>query len=340
MPSPRLEPLELTEAERRTLRDWARDGAGPLAVRAAIVLACGTSAKSNTAVAAELGVSRDMVRTWRSRFLRRRLAGLADEPRPGRPRTITDDQIELVILTTLRRPPPNGDPHWSTRSMATLSGLSQSAISRIWRAAGLKPHLPETWTLTTDPEFVERVRDVVGLFLAPPDAGDAVGRRWAGQNVLALCVEKPTPARATGPADPFRSVPPTMAGSFPALDIPASLAIADPHEELLRFLQTVDAAVPAELELHLICDNDAIHRLPAAKKWLSRRSRFQVHFISAGASWLNLVQRWLARLADRGAVETAVRRWIDTRDADPKPFLWTRTADEILSALATPLRPD
>jgi transposase len=273
--SPKLESLVLSDQERQVLQGWARrrKTAQALALRSRIVLACACGA-SVTAVAADLRISRDTVRKWRSRFLAARLEGLADEPRPGAPRKITDEQVELVIIRTLEERGPGQDTHWSTRSMAAATGMSQSAISRIWRAFGLKPHLTETWKLSTDPQFIEKVRDVVGLYMDPPD------------KALVLCVDEKSQIQAldrTAPSLPM--LPGSQARAshdyvrhgttslFAALEVASGSVIAQHyrrhrHQEFLRFLKLIDAAVPSGLDLHLICDNYATHKTPAVKKWL------------------------------------------------------------------------
>ena len=351
MPSPKSEPVVLTGDERRTLEAWSRrrKTSQALAVRSRIVLACARGA-SNTAVAAELGVSRDMVARWRKRFLAGRLEGLGDEPRPGRPRVIGDDQIERVVTRTLEET-PGVDTHWSTRSMAAASGMSQSAISRIWRAFGLKPHTVQTWKLSTDPQFVDKVRDVVGLYLNPPD------------NALVLAVDEKSQIQAIDRTAPILPIMPTTPARmthdyirhgttslFAALDLSSGSVIAQPYrrhrqQEFLRFLKLIDAAVPKDLDLHLVLDNYATHKTDKIKQWLIRHPRFHLHFTPPSSSWLNLVERWFAELtrrklrrsAHRSIVELEkdVRRWINEWNNNPKPFVWTKPADEILKTLAT-----
>src|SRR5918995_1587455 len=255
-------PLILTEDERETLARWARrhKSAQALALRARIVLACADGA-TNKDVAAALGIWPQTVTKWRGRFVRDRLEGLADEPRPGRPRTIADEQVEQVITKTLEESPPNHDTHWSTRSMARATGMSQTAISRIWRAFGLKPHLQETWKLSTDPQFIDKVRDIVGLYLDPPAAA------------LVLCVDEKSQIQAldrTAPSLPILPGTPARrshdyvrngtASLFAALDVASGKVISQVHrrhrqQEFLKFLGTIDRNVPAELDVHLICDN-------------------------------------------------------------------------------------
>ena len=276
--------------------------------------------------------------------------GLTDEPRPGRPRTITDEQVELVITKTLEEQGPGLDTHWSTRSMAVAAGMSQTAVSRIWRAFGLKPHLTETWKLSSDPQFIEKVRDIVGLYLDPP----------AG--ALVLCVDEKSQIQALNRTAPCLPVLPTTPARmthdyvrngttslFAALEVASGSVIAQPyrqhrHQEFLRFLKLIDGAVPAEFDLHLICDNYATHKTPEVKRWLLRHPRFQLHFTPTSASWLNLVERWFAELTRRKLrrsahrsvteLEADLRQWTNQWNKNPRPFIWTKTADEILDTLA------
>src|SRR5215216_3587476 len=262
-------PLVLTDDERQTLERWSRRSktAQALALRCKIVLACADS-QTNQAVADQLGIWPQTVAKWRGRFVRQRLEGLTDEPRPGRPRTITDTQVEQVITKTLEEPPPRQDTHWSTRSMARATGMSQTAVSRIWRAFGLKPHLTETWKLSTDPQFIDKVRDVVGLYLDPPE------------RALVLCVDEKSQIQALDRTAP---VLPLMPGSpqrrshdysrhgttnlYAALNLASGLVISQmtPRHraiEFRRFLDRVDQAVPAWLDVHVICDNSSTHKTP------------------------------------------------------------------------------
>src|SRR5512132_1792088 len=341
----------LSDDERRVLAGWARrrKTAQALAVRSRIVLRCAEGGTIGE-VAAELGVSRDMVSKWRRRFLTDRLDGLSDEPRPGRPRVIGDEQVEQVIAKTLEERPSTGDTQWSTRSMAAATGMSQSTVSRIWRAFGLKPHLVQTWKLSTDPQFIDKVRDIVGLYLDPPE------------EALVLCVDEKSQMQAVDRTAPILPVMPTTPARmthdyvrhgttslFAALDLSSGSVIAEHHrrhrhQEFLRFLKTIDAAVPAEFDLHLVCDNYATHKTPQVKKWLLRHPRFHLHFTPTSASWLNLVERWFAELTTRKLrrsahrsvveLEADVRTWINQWNTNPKPFIWTKTADQILETLA------
>ena len=318
-------------------------------MRSQIVLACAAGGTIGS-VAAELGVSRDMVSKWRGRFLRDRLEGLTDEPRPGRPRTIGDEQVELVITRTLEERGPGEDTHWSTRSMAAATGMSQTAVSRIWRAFGLKPHLAETWKLSTDPQFIDKVRDIVGLYLDPPE------------KALVLCVDEKSQIQALNRTAPCLPVLPTTPARmthdyvrngttslFAALNVATGAVIAQHyrhhrHQEFLRFLKLIDAAVPVGLDVHLICDNYATHKTPAIRDWLLRHPRFHLHFTPTSSSWINLVERWFAELTNRklrrsahrtvADLEADIRNWISEWNKAPRPFVWTKTADEILETLA------
>jgi transposase len=351
MASPKLEPIVLTDDERQVLEGWARrrKTAQALAQRSRIVLACADGG-TVSGVAAELGLSRTTVGKWRSRFLEDRLKGLNDEPRPGRPRTVTDEHVEKVIAATLEQEPPNGDTHWSTRSMARSAGMSQTAVSRIWRAFGLKPHIIQTWKLSADPQFIDKVRDVVGLYMAPPE------------NALVLCVDEKSQIQAldrTAPCLPMLPTTPARrthdyvrngtTSLFAAFDLASGSVIAKSyrqhrHQEFLRFLKLIDQAVPKDLDLHLVLDNYATHKTPAIKEWLLRHPRFHLHFTPTSSSWLNLVERWFAELTSRKLrrsahrsvteLENDIRKWINEWNKDPRPFIWTKSADEILKTLA------
>ena len=347
---PKLPELALTDEERTTLERWARrrSSGQALALRCRIVLACAAGA-SNAAVASRLGISRPTVTKWRSRFVGRRLEGLADEPRPGAARTITDEQVEQVLVLTLETTPTDAT-HWSTRSLAKHVGMSQSAISRIWRAFGLKPHLVDTFKLSTDPQFIEKVRDVVGLYLDPPEAA------------MVLCVDEKTGVQAldrTAPVLPLLPGTPQRAthdytrhgttNLYAALDIASGKVISQltaRHRaiEFKRFLDHVDRQVPAGLDLHVICDNSSTHKTPAIQRWLVRHPRVHLHFTPTYSSWLNLVERWFAELTSkwlrRGShrsvaeLTASIQSWVDTWNQEPRPVVWTKTADEILDTIA------
>ena len=343
-------PLTLTSDEIDTLQRWTRrpTTAQALAERARIVLAC-ASGKDNSAVAAQARVTRQTVGRWRRRFLEQRLEGLLDEPRPGAPRTITDEHVERVIRLTLESTPRDAT-HWSTRAMAKRSGLSQTAVSRIWRTFALQPHRVETFKLSKDPLFIEKVRDIVGLYLNPPD------------RALVLCVDEKTQIQALDRSQPVLPMRPGQAerrthdytrhgttSLFAAFNARTGTIITEFHRrqrarEFRKFLDTIHARVPLTLAVHLILDNASTHKTPAIHRWLARHPRFHVHFTPTGASWINLVERWFAALTQkqlrRGVhrstreLEFAIRRYVEITNHQPKPFVWTKTADEILASVA------
>jgi transposase len=348
-------PLVLAGEERQVLEQWARRAktSQALALRSKIVLACAEGVP-NKEVAARFAVTPQMVGKWRARFVQRRLEGLADEPRPGQPRKVTDEKVEEVIVKTLEEVPPGGDTHWSTRSMAKATGLNQTAVSRIWRAFGLKPHREESWKLSADPQFIDKVRDIVGLYLDPPE------------HALVLCVDEKSQIQALNRTSPCLPVLPTTparrshdyvrngtASLFAALNVATGQVISQlhqrhRHQEFLKFLKAIDAATPAGLDLHLICDNYATHKTPAIRNWLLRHPRFRLHFTPTSSSWLNLVERWFAELTNRKLrrsshrsvteLEADIRAWTAAWNDNPRPFVWTKTADEILESIASYLQ--
>jgi transposase len=350
MSSSVLAPLELSAAERAQLESWTRrrTSAQALALRSRIVLLA-AAGRNNSEIARELGIHRNVAGKWRSRFLEHRLDGLTDEPRPGRPRTITDDKVEEVIVKTLESAPHDAT-HWSTRSMAREVGLTQSAVLRIWKAFGLQPHRQETWKLSKDPQFIDKVRDVVGLYLNPPE------------RAVVLCVDEKSQIQAldrTAPILPMLPGTPQRAthdyrragtsSLYAALDITTGQVIGALHSrhraiEFKKFLQTIDREVPAHFDVHLVLDNSSTHKTPAIRNWLAAHPRFVVHFTPTSSSWLNLVERWFAELTTkklrRGAhrsvrdLNTDIRAWIETWNENPRPFVWTKTAEEILDSIA------
>ena len=351
LPGPKLVPVVLNEQEREVLELLVRrrSTAQALALRARIVLAC-ADGLSNSEVARLTGASRPTVTTWRSRFLAGRVDGLFDEPRPGRPRTVSDAQVERVIVETLETKPADST-HWSSRQMAAATGLSQSTVSRIWRTFGLQPWRAETFKLSTDPLFVDKVRDVVGLYLDPPE------------RALVLCVDEKSQIQALDRSQPVLPMQPGVperrthdylragvTSLFAALDVATGTVIGSIHRrhrslEFLKFLRKIDASVPADQDVHLILDNYATHKTPAVKRWLLRNPRFHLHFTPTGASWLNLVERFFAEITNklirRGvhrsvqALEKDIRTWLTNWNEQPRPYVWTKTADEILTSLAT-----
>jgi transposase len=339
----------LTDDERERLVRWSRraKSAQSLALRSKIVLAC-ADGLDNKQVAAKLGVVPATVGKWRRRFVDKRLDGLLDEPRPGGPRTIGDEQIEAVIVATLERTPKDAT-HWSRTSMAAETGLSKSTIGRIWREFRLRPHLADTFKLSSDPMFVEKVRDVVGLYLDPPE------------RALVLCVDEKSGIQALDRSAPVLPMMPGMperrthdyvrSGTttlFAALDVATGQIIGSLHRrhraaEFKKFLTKIDAEVPAGLDVHLICDNLSTHKTPAIMGWLQTHPRFHLHFTPTSSSWLNQVERWFALLTDkrlrRGvhknlhALEKDIRDWVASWNENPRPFIWTKTADEIFERL-------
>ena len=341
--------LVLSEAEREELvaLTLRRKTAQALALRARIVLAC-ADGLANKTVAARQRVTQQTVGKWRSRYVEHRLDGLLDAPRSGAPRTIEDARVDAVIAKTLESV-PEGATHWSTRSMARESGLSQTAVSRIWRAFGLQPHRQESFKLSSDPLFVEKVRDIVGLYLDPP------------LRAMVLCVDEKSQIQALDRTQPLLPLAPGIPERrthdyerhgtttlFAALDIATGAVIGDLHRrhrssEFLQFLRTIEANVPDTLDIHLVMDNYGTHKTPSIKHWLARHPRFHVHFTPTSASWLNQVERWFATLTQkyirRGThrstrqLEQAIRHYIKINNANPKPFVWTKTADDILASI-------
>jgi transposase len=349
---PKAVAIELSEAEREQLERWSRrrKTASGLATRSRIVLTA-AAGESNAAIAKRLGVSRPTVTKWRARFAEQRLDGLLDEPRPGRPRTVSDDKVEEVIVRALESQPPDGGTHWSTRRMAQVAGVSQATVSRVWRAFGLQPHRVEHWKLSKDPLFVEKVKDIVGLYLDPPE------------RAVVLCVDEKSQIQALDRGAPTLPMPPGTpqrathdyerngtSSLFAALDAASGKVIRSLHSrhralEFKKFLVKIDRQVPAGLDVHLVLDNYATHKTPAIRRWLAAHPRFHLHFTPTGASWLNLVERWFgeltARMLRRGAhrsvhqLNADIERWVEQWNENPKPYVWTKSADQILATLAT-----
>jgi transposase len=350
VPNSVLDELVLTDGERAQLQAWARrpKSAQALALRSRIVLSA-ADGLGNRQVAERLGVNRMTVGKWRARFVADRLDGLLDEPRPGRPRTVLDEQVEAVITRTLETTPTDAT-HWSTRSLAAELGMSQSAVSRIWRAFGLQPHRQDSWKLSKDPQFIDKIRDVVGLYLDPPE------------RAVVLCVDEKSQIQAldrTAPIFPMMPGTPARASHdykragtsslYAALDLASGKVIGSLHArhraiEFKKFLAKIDAEVPAEFDVHVVLDNASTHKTPAVKRWLAAHPRFILHFTPTSSSWLNLVERWFGELTtkklQRGTHRTVrelnadIRAWIETWNDNPRPYVWTKTADQILESVA------
>jgi transposase len=342
--------LVLSEEERERLKSLShRARSQPaLARRARVVLAC-AEGLDNKSVAKKLRCSLGMVGKWRSRFLKTRLEGLYDEPRPGAPRKVTDDQVEQIIIQTLETT-PRGQTHWSTRELAKATGFSRMTISRVWRAFGMQPHRTETFKLSPDPQLIEKVRDIVGLYMNPPD------------HAVVFCVDEKSQIQALDRTQPMLPMRPGQlerhthdykrhgtTSLFAALELKTSRVIGQLHrrhrsQEFRRFLDAIEANVPADLDVHIVLDNYGTHKTAIIRKWFAKRPRFHVHFTPTYGSWLNLVERWFAEITNkrirRGVfrsvreLESAIRQYIDIHNEAPKPFIWTRTADEILASIA------
>jgi transposase len=345
------QPLLLLDEERLVLERLAnrRKSAQALALRARIVLSCAKPGATNLKVAAALGVNPATVGKWRSRYVDKRLKGLSDEDRPGAPRTITDDKIEKLIVKTLEESPKDAT-HWSTRSMAKATGMSQTSVSLVWRAFGLQPHRADSFKLSTDPFFIDKVRDVVALYLDPPE------------RAVVLCVDEKSQIQAL---NRFSPILPMMPGTperrshdyvrhgttslFAALDMASGKVIGSLHRrhraaEFKKFLLKIEQEVPDDLDVHLILDNYGTHKTAEIHRWLLRHPRFHLHFTPTSGSWLNMVERWFGELTTkkikRGAhtnvpnLEKDIREWIALWNEDPRPYVWVKTADQILESLA------
>ena len=346
---PKLE-LILSAEEREQLTRWSRraKSSQALALRSKIVLACAEDIDNKTA-AARLRCSTATVGKWRARFVVHRLDGLTDEQRTGRPRTITVDQVEDVVVATLESTPKNAT-HWSRSKMAERTGLSKTTIGEIWKAFALKPHRVDHFKLSNDPMFIDKLYDVVGLYLNPPEAA------------VVLCVDEKSQVQALARSQPAFPMMPGMPERrthdyvrhgtttlFAAFNTADGTVITSLHRrhrsiEFKKFLTKIDSEVPEDLEVHLICDNYGTHKHPIIKTWLENHPRFHLHFTPTYSSWLNLVERFFgyvaADLLQRSdhrsvqALEADIRKWVKAWNADPKPFVWTKTAEQILGSLA------
>ena len=347
---PRHAVLVVAPEDRAELLRWThrRKSSHGLAQRASIVLRC-AEGQANSQVAAEMRIAHNTVGKWRRRFIERGLAGLLDEPRAGAPRTIGDHQVEAVLTTTLEAMPPNAT-HWSTRSLASRTGISHASVRRIWQAFGLQPHRVESFKLSPDPQFIEKVRDIVGLYLHPPD------------HALVLCVDEKSQIQALDRTQPILPLAPGIpqrqthdyrrhgtTSLFAALDVASGKVMGETHRrhrtiEFKTFLESIDRAVPDQLDVHLVLDNSSIHKTPVVHRWLLRHPRYQLHFTPTYSSWINQVERWFALLTEkqlrRGThtstrqLEDAIRLYLATSNETAKPFVWTKTADDILASIA------
>jgi transposase len=338
--------IEITDEDREKLRTMALrpKSSQAMAMRAKIVLGCGRGL-SNSDLAGQLHITAATVGKWRERFRRLGMEGLLDEPRVGAPRKITDRQIEDVVRRTLETMPANST-HWSTRLMAQKTGLSQNAIVRIWHAFGLQPHRVENFKFSKDPQFIEKVRDIVGLYLNPPD------------RAIVLCVDEKSQVQALNRTEPILPLAPGVPARqshdyerhgitslFAAMDVASGVTISNcyrrhRHQEFLRFLNEIEANLPTGMDVHLVMDNYGTHKVDKVRGWLARHPRYHVHFTPTSASWLNLVERLFAEVTDRCVrrgsynnvpmLEKAMLGYLDRRNRDPKPFVWTATPELIL----------
>lgn len=345
----RLLAFVLSTEEREALGRLVRrpKTAQQLATRARVILLC-AEGHSNREVAGRAGVHETTVCKWRRRFMAKRLDGLLDEPRPGAPRKVSDETVERIVATTLEATPRDAT-HWSTRDLAKRIGVSQSTVSRVWRAFNLQPHRVKNFRLSNDPLFIEKVRDIVGLYMNPPD------------HAVVLCVDEKSQIQALERAQPLLPMRPGQPERrthdylrhgtttlFAALDVATGEVLGECYpqhrnQEFRRFLRRIDDSVPAELDVHLIVDNYATHKTPAVQRWLAKRPRFHVHYTPTYSSWLNLVERWFAILSERKIkrashrstreLEGDIRRFLEQTNEHPKPFIWTKSADQILASI-------
>lgn len=343
------QPLTVTADEREVLVRWSRRPKAPhsIAQRARIVLLA-ADGMTNVAVADKVGINQATVVKWRKRFITRRLDGLVDEPRPGAPRTISDEDVEAIVVRTLEDKPVDAT-HWSTRDLAKRAGISPSSVGRIWHAFGLKPWLTDTFKLSEDPQFVDKVRDVVGLYMNPPE------------HAVVMCVDEKTSIQALDRTQPILPMRPGqierrthdykrngVTDLFAALNLATGQVVHQTRPqhraiEFRKFLDAIDASVPDGLDVHVVLDNSSTHKTPAIHTWLLRHPRFTFHFTPTSSSWLNLVERWFAELTNRmlrrsahknvAALTIDLNAWIAAWNDNPRPFVWHKTADQILDGL-------
>src|SRR5487761_1827022 len=346
---PHKAPLSVSDEDRVQLLGWSKrtKSSNGLARRAGIVLRCADGLPS-AQVAAELRITNNTVCKWRSRYIEQGLAGLLDEPRCGAPREVTDEQVEAVLTMTLEQTPRDAT-HWSTRSLAAASEVSHMTVHRVWKAFGLQPHRVENFKLSNDPQFIEKVRDIVGLYLEPPAAA------------LVLCVDEKAQIQALDRTQPILPMAPGLperrthdyrrhgiTSLFAAFDIATGKVIGETHREhrsveFKSFLNRIDREVPDELDVHLVLDNYGTHKTPLIKSWLLRHPRFHVHYTPTYSSWINQVERWFALLSEkqirRGThrsvpqLEQAIRLYLSIYNQNPQPFIWVKTADQILESI-------
>jgi transposase len=342
--------IELTEQERDTLQRWARrhTSSQALALRCRIVLGC-AEGLANTAIAQRQGCHPVTVSKWRHRFAQDRLEGLTDAPRPGAARTISDETVEAVVVDTLETVPADAT-HWSTRGLADKHGISKTTVAEIWRAFGLKPWRQDSFKVSPDPDLIEKIRDIVGLYLNPPDAA-AVFAVDEKPQIQAL--DRTAPTLPMLPTTPKRATHDYQRNGtvdlFAALDIARGTVISDlrsshTQHDFVAFLNKINREVPDDLDVHVILDNYATHKTPKVHRWLLRHRRFHLHFTPTYGSWLNLVERWFAALTTKKLQQSAhrtakalaadIQAWIDTWNDDPQPFVWHKTTEQILDRLA------
>jgi transposase len=358
MPLRKASEIKLTDEEKAVLERYLRrrKTGRSMAQRAEIILRA-ASGENNCEIARAVQATRQTVRVWRERFVKRRLDGLDDEPRPGAPRKIGDERIEAIIVKTLEEKPANAT-HWSTRDMARAAGISASSVHRVWRAFSLQPHRVETFKLSTDPQFIEKVRDIVGLYLDPPD------------KALVICVDEKSQIQALDRTQPLLPMRPgqaerrshdyerhgtttLFAGFIAAATAKTSIKAGSvigrcmPRHRALefrKFLDEVEQNVPSGLDIHIIMDNASSHKTKQIRDWFAKRPRWHMHFTPTSSSWLNQVERFFALLTEKQLKRSAhrsvraliadIQTFIENHNNNPKPLRWTKTADDILASIA------